>query len=89
MYDDRSNAIGKRFSRLKTKLGHDELHVHHSIRKTLVTMLENAGVTENNAADIVGHDKPRITFGLYSEGAWLEVKAEALERVRYPFPELT
>ncbi|MDO9281604.1 MAG: tyrosine-type recombinase/integrase [Methylotenera sp.] len=88
-YDDRSNAIGKRFGRLKTKLGHDELHVHHSIRKTLVTMLENAGVTENNAADIVGHDKPRITFGLYSDGAWLDVKVEALERVKYNFPELT
>jgi integrase len=89
MYDDRSNAVGKRFGRLKAKLGYSEFHVFHSIRKTLVTMLENAGVTENNAADIVGHDKPRITFGLYSDGAWLDVKVEALERVRYPFPELT
>lgn len=89
IYDDRANAVGKRFGRLKTKLGFGEFHVFHSIRKTLVTMLENASVSENNTADIVGHEKPRITYGLYSDGAWIEVKLEALERVKYNFPELT
>jgi integrase len=83
MYEDRSNAIGKRFGRLKTALGFGSQHVFHSIRKTLVTMLENAGVSENLAADIVGHEKPRITYGLYSGGASLATKAEALEKVRY------
>jgi len=53
--------------------------------KTLTTLLENAGVSENLATDIVGHEKPRITYGLYSGGATLEVKREALELVRYPF----
>lgn len=38
------------------------------------------------AADIVGHDKPRITYGLYSGGASLEVKGAALEKLRYPAP---
>jgi hypothetical protein len=33
----------------------------HSIGKTVVTQLDSAGVSENVAADIVGHDKPRIT----------------------------
>jgi hypothetical protein len=48
-----------------------EAHVFHSISKTVVTLLENAGVSENVAADIVGHEKPRITYGLYSGGpAW-------------------
>ena len=42
-YGDRSNAIGKRFGRLKTAEGYDSHHVFHSIRKTFVTMLENAG----------------------------------------------
>jgi integrase len=83
MYGDRSNAIGKRFGRLKTAMGHGKGHVFHSLRKTLVTMLEDAGVSENLAADIVGHEKPRITYGLYSGGASLATKAEALERVRY------
>lgn len=36
-------------------------------------------------ADIVGHEKPRITYGLYSGGASMETEREALEKVRYPF----
>ena len=85
-YNDRSNALGKRFGRLKTKLGFSSrVYTAHSFRSTLITMLENAGVSENLAADIVGHEKPRITFGLYSGGSWVEVMREALERVRYPF----
>ena len=51
-YGDRSNAIGKRFGRLKASAGFGEQHVFHSIRKTFVTLLENAGVSENLAADI-------------------------------------
>jgi integrase len=85
-YKDRSNALGKRFGRLKTKLGFSpRVHTAHSFRSTLITMLENAGVSENLAADIVGHEKPRITYGLYSGGATLEVMREAIEKVNYPF----
>ncbi|WP_041938042.1 tyrosine-type recombinase/integrase [Gallionella capsiferriformans] len=84
-YGDRSNAIGKRFGILKTDLKYSGGHVFHSIRKTLTTLLENAGVSENLAADIVGHEKPRITYGLYSGGATLKVKQAAMERVKYPF----
>ncbi|AWW49454.1 tyrosine-type recombinase/integrase [Polynucleobacter paneuropaeus] len=82
-YGDRSNAIGKRFGRLKEKQGYSSRHVFHSIRKTFTTMLENAGVGENIAADIVGHEKPRITYGLYSGGASLEVMREAIKSVVY------
>lgn len=83
-YNDRSNAIGKRFGRLKKSLGFPDKKVFHSIRKTLVTLLENAGISENLAADIVGHEKPRITYGLYSGGATLAVKKEAIELLAYP-----
>ena len=83
-YGDRSNAIGKRFGRLKAARGFGEQRVFHSIRKTFITLLENAGVGENLAADIVGHDKPRITYGLYSGGASVAVKAAAVEKVKYP-----
>lgn len=83
-YGDRSNAIGKRFGRLKTAQGFGAGHVFHSLRKTLITLLEDAGVSENLAADIVGHEKPRITYGLYSGGASLATKAAALELVKYP-----
>ena len=42
-YGDRSNAIGKRFGRLKQSLGFSEKKVFHSIRKTVVTLLEDGG----------------------------------------------
>ena len=84
-YGDRSNAIGKRFGRLKTKQKFSSRYVFHSIRKTFTTMLENAGIGENLAADIVGHEKPRITYGLYSGGASLEVMREAIMKIAYDF----
>lgn len=85
-YGDRSNAIGKRFGRLKTKLGFSNSFVFHSIRKTFVTALDNASISENVAADIVGHEKPRITYGLYSGGASLEVKRKAIIKVIFKIP---
>jgi integrase len=83
-YKDRSNAIGKRFGRMKAAMGYSPNFVFHSLRKTFVTLLENAGVPENLAADIVGHEKPRITYGTYSGGASLKNKAEAIVLVNYP-----
>src|SRR5215469_10611045 len=73
-YGDRSNAVGKRFGRLKTRLEFGSSHVFHSIRRTVATLLENAGVPENVSADILGHDKPTMTYGLYSGGASLATK---------------
>lgn len=83
-YGDRSNAIGKRFGRLKSDLGFGRQQVFHSIRKTVVTILENAGVPENVVADIVGHEKTTMTYGLYSGGVPLKVKRKALEKISYP-----
>jgi integrase len=84
MFGDRSGALGKRFGRLKTGAGYGERHVFHSIRKTVATLLENAGVPEGVAADIIGHDKPTMTYGLYSGGASMKTKREAIEKLRYP-----
>jgi integrase len=83
-YGDRSNAIGKRFGYLKASLGFGPNFVFHSIRKTVSTLFENAGVPENVAADIVGHDKPTMTYGLYSGGASLKVKYAAIKKLAYP-----
>ncbi len=82
-YGDRSNAIGKRFGHLKTELSFGPQLVFHSIRKTVVTILENAGVAENVVADLVGHEKTTMTFGLYSGGLSLAVKQEALDKLAY------
>ncbi|MGR3463852.1 tyrosine-type recombinase/integrase [Limimaricola sp.] len=83
-YGDRSNAIGKRFGRLKTRLGFDHTYVFHSIRKTVTTQLDSAGIPEAVSARIVGHDIPTMTYGVYSGGAPFEAKREALEVLAYP-----
>ena len=43
----------------------------------------NAGVPENVVADIVGHEKTTMTYGLYSGGLSLVVKHEALNKLAY------
>lgn len=85
-YGDRSNAIGKRFGRLKDASGFGPELVFHSIRKTVATKLENAGVSEGVAADILGHKKKTMTYGLYSGGTSIEKKAEALAKLAYDLP---
>ena len=82
-YGDRPDAIGKRFGRFKTAMGYGRQYVFHSIRKTVATMLEEADVPENVSADILGHDKPTMTYGLYSGGVSLDRKREALEQLKY------
>lgn len=84
-FGDRSNAIGKRFGRLKKSLGYSKNHVFHSIRKTFTTQLENASILENITADIIGHEKPRLTYGFYSGGTTLELKRNAVAKVKYNF----
>ena len=83
-YGKRSNGIGKRFGNLKSAMGFGSQHVFHSLRKTVVTILENAGVPENVVADIVGHEKTTMTYGLYSGGATLDTKRAALAELDYP-----
>jgi integrase len=86
-YDHRGDVLGKRFGRLKKSMGFTAgAQVFHSIRKTLITLMENAGVPEGVAADIVGHEKQTMTYGLYSMGSGLEIKREALASVKYPAP---
>jgi hypothetical protein len=43
-----------------------------------MTMFEQAGVNENIAMDIVGHEKPNLTFGHYSGGTSMEQKYDAI-----------
>lgn len=83
-YEDRSSAVGKRFGRLRRDAGFGKQHVFHSIRKTVVTILENEGVAEGVVADIVGHEKQTITYGLYSGGSSLETKRKAILKLWYP-----
>ena len=83
-YGDRSNAIGKRFGRMKAKLGYDDRYVFHSIRKMFTSQLEAAGVPEAVAARLLGHEITTLSYGLYSSGTTFEVLKNAIERVKYP-----
>jgi hypothetical protein len=49
------------------------------VRKTVATLLEDAGCPEGVAADLLGHDKPTITYGLYSGGSSMATRREWLE----------
>lgn len=62
-------AVGKRFGRLIRPHIGDKKKVFHSIRKWCVTKLEQADISEGIAADLVGHEKQTITFGVYSGGS--------------------
>ena len=83
-YGVRSDPLSKRFGRLKEALGFTPGHVFHSIRKTVATQLEQAGVSEGIAADILGHEKKTLSYGLYSSGSSMEQKAAALVKMSYP-----
>lgn len=82
-YMKRSNAIGKRFGHMKTGQGFGKGHVFHCFRNTVATQLENAGVPEGVAADIVGHEKKTMTYGLYSGGTSAKIKLDAVKKIKY------
>lgn len=71
--------VGKRFGRLKAKLGYGRQQVFHSIRKTAATVFEQAGVAEGITADIIGHEKQTMTYGLYSGGTSIQQRKEAVD----------
>ena len=76
-----SNALGKRFGRLKKlvlKDGSTRQKCFHSIRKFVVTTLEQGGVAEGVAADLVSHQKPHITYNVYSRGSSIEQLSHAI-----------
>ena len=83
-YGHRTDAIGKRFGRTKAALGYDGRYVFHSVRKTVATRLEQAGVLENVASDILGHEKTAtLSYGLYSSGTSFEQMRSAIEAISY------
>jgi integrase len=80
-YNIRSGAFGKRFGYLRGVQGHGQELVFHSLRRTVATLLENAGAPEGIAADILGHEKKTLSYGLYSSGSSMQRKIEAIEKL--------
>lgn len=84
-YGARSPAMSKQFGKVKSKLGYDSKYVFHSLRKTVTTLLEQGGVPENVSADILGHDKKTMTYGVYSGGSSMDQKKKAIWKLDYDF----
>ena len=80
----RSIMVLRKFSYYKTKLGFDVTTDFHSLRRTFATALENAEVPPNVAAQLMGHSKEGLSYGLYSAGLNEDVLREAVEKVVYP-----
>jgi len=86
-FGKRGDAIGKRFTRLKKSQKHGPTKAFHSIRRTVVHMLEASGVAENLTADLVGHKKTGFSYRTYSgRGATRELLGEAIANLAYPKP---
>ena len=85
-YHKRGEAIGKRFGRLKQKLGFGTRHVLHSFRNTLITQMMNNGVPVAHTALIVGHGELGFSYDAYGgDIAWSE-KVKHLGQCGYSNP---
>ena len=81
----RLNALSQRFTKLKRAEKFGDQHVFHSFRKCVATQLEQQGAGALVIPSILGHIRGHISFDLYSSGASLEQKREAIELLAYDF----
>ena len=80
----RSWNVSKKFTRERRKLGVDTPQtVFHSTRKNLAEALEAGEVPLSTAKLIVGHERGDMTFGVYSKGQFVDLKA-AIEKAVFP-----
>lgn len=80
-YGIRSDPFVKSFGRLKTSLGFGPERVFHSIRKTVVTQLHRAGIPQPLIAELVGHEQGTVTMDVYSQGASMTQKVDAITKI--------
>lgn len=85
-YGNRLDSLSKRFGRLKTTAGFGKEHVFHSIRKTAITLVHQAGADVAVMPGLFGHETGMITFDLYSRGPSLEQKAKVIGLLSFAFP---
>lgn len=62
--------------------GRDRLD-YHSLRRSAVTALKRAGIPEHDVAEVVGHEHPRVTFGVYPDRQQLARLKAIVEAIRY------
>ena len=89
---ERSMPAVKLFGRYREKLGvkdpiegqrRDRVNFH-SFRRWFITKAEQANQPESTIAAVVGHKRPGITFGTYSQGPAQEQFRTCVEAVKLP-----
>ncbi len=81
----RLNALSQRFTKLKRAEGFGDRHVFHSFRKCTTTLLEQLGASALVIPSILGHTRGSLTFDIYSAGASMSQKAEAIRLLSFDF----
>lgn len=81
----RLNALSQRFTKLKRAEGFGDRHVFHSFRKCATTQLEQAGAPALVITSILGHARGSLTFDIYSTGASMSQKADAIRLLSFNF----
>lgn len=84
-YGNRLDAAGKRFGRLKIAADFSDEYVFHSIRKTAITLVHQAGGDIAVMPALFGHETGLITLDIYSNGPSLEQKARMISLLSYDF----
>jgi integrase len=56
---------------------------YHSLRRSVVTALKRAGISEADIAEVVGHEHPHITLGTYADRHLLTRLQAIVEAIRY------
>ena len=56
----------------------------HSFRHGVAEALDRAAVAETDAARILGHDIPGMSFGTYSSGPGLRRLRDEVEKIKFP-----
>jgi integrase len=86
----RSAYVGKRFVEYRRSVGvSDPNTTFHCMRKNAATALQRARIPESEAAEVLGHKKMTMTYGLYSEGLELRGHREVVEAISYPGLDLS
>jgi integrase len=79
------DAVGKYFARLLEKVGlTDSAYVMHSLRKSAITRLHEAGVPEKHVQILTGHSSSTVHEQyIHRDMVALSVLRDALEKLRY------
>jgi integrase len=82
--DDPYIIGGQRGDHYNIRRARGEELAFHSLRRTVATLLENAGYRKASLRTSWGHEKKTLSYGLYSSGSSMERKREAIEKLVYP-----